>query len=336
MNCVPEPIPEPAPAGRGTWSILVRVAVGAAIILGILATQRIDGKALGETLRRVNLWLLAATAASFPFLMAAKSWRWNILVRHAGLRYGFWSSFRSYLAAFALGIVTPGRLGELARAAQIRNELGAAWEPCVRSVIADRLFDLVFLCSFGPFALAAVMAGRTFDGLLAAGFVGVYVAASICLAAAGRFVARWRPRWRPLRFGVTCIGNVAGDLVGRTGIACSAVTLLSYGIYFGASLVLFRAIGIHLSFQDVACVTGCLSLVLLLPISIAGIGPREATLIVLLGMYGVSREDALAYSILQFVAFTLFGGLVGGLALAALPRTGSAANPARVERGSEP
>jgi uncharacterized membrane protein YbhN (UPF0104 family) len=183
-------------------------------------------------------------------------------------------------------------------------------------VVSDRLFDLVFLGSFGPFALWAVMADGTSDAVLVAGFVGLYVAVCLVLAGTGRFVSRWKPRWRLLRWAVKCLANVSGDLVGRTGLVGSAITLLSYAVYFGASVVLLRALGIGLSFRDVACVTGCLSLVLLLPISIAGIGTREATLILLLGKYGIAREDALAYSILQFAVFTLFGGLAGVFAMA--------------------
>jgi uncharacterized membrane protein YbhN (UPF0104 family) len=305
--------------GRRRYSLGWRIAAGAAILLGILATQRIEGKALWETLRRVDPALLAVSTAGFLLLMAVKSWRWNFLIRQAGLRYGFWPSFRLYLSAFSLGIVTPGRLGELARAGQLRNELGVELGPCVRSVVSDRLFDLVFLGAFGPFAFWAVTAGRTHDGFLAAGFAGLHIVASLTLAGTGKFVSRWQPRWRPLQFAVRCLGDVADDLAGRTGLVGSVMTLISYAVYFGASWILFRALGIHLSFRDVACVTGCLSLILLLPISIAGIGPREAILIILLGQYGISREDALAYSILQFAVFTLFGGLVGVLALAAFP-----------------
>jgi uncharacterized membrane protein YbhN (UPF0104 family) len=317
-----QPVSEPLQRRR--YSLAWRAVAGVAILLAIIGTQRIDGTALWETLRRTNPALFGASTAGFLLLMAVKSWRWNFLIRQAGLNYGFGPSYRLYLAAFALGIITPGRLGELARAAQLRKELGVETGPCVRSVVSDRLFDLVFLGAFGPFAFWAVTAGRTQDGLLIAGFIGLHIVASLTLAGTGQIVSGWRPRWRPLQFLMRCLGDAAGDLAGRTGLVGSVITLLSYAVYFSASWVLLRALGLNLSFRDVACVTGCLSLALLLPISIAGIGPREAILILLLGKYGISREDALAYSILQFGVFTLFGGLTGALALAAYPRIAEA------------
>lgn len=315
------PVPEPTSRRRHSFAFGWRAVAGAAILAAILATQRIEMKALGETLRHVNPMLLAASAAGFLLLMAVKSWRWNLLVRHAGLQYGFWPSFQSYLAAFALGILTPGRLGELARAAQLQRDVSADLGPCVRSVVSDRLFDLAFLGAFGPFALWAVTHEQTKDGLLLAGFLGLHVIASFSLAAMGKLVSRWQPRWHAVRQAMRWLGSVAGDLIGRIGLVSSIITMLSYGVYFGASLILLRAVDIGLSFRDTACVMGCLSLVLLLPISIAGIGPREATLIILLGKFGISREAALAYSILQFAVFTLFGGIVGAVAFSAGPRT---------------
>lgn len=320
--------PTPAPLPRGELisgsgktrrrgiALGLRGAIGLAILAGILATQEIEWPALWKTMRRVDPRLLITSCAGFLVLMAVKSWRWAFLIRQAELSYGFWKSFRSYLAAFALGILTPGRLGELARAAQLRAEVGADLGPCVRSVVSDRLFDLIFLSVFGPLALWAVLTGQEEWGWFLIGLMVLYAAACGAASGVAKLVARWQPRWRPLQLTARFLDKVAGDLTGRAGLIGSAITFLAYGVYFGASLALLRAVEIDLSFRELAWVTGCLSLILLLPISIAGVGPREATLIFLLGRYGVSREDALAYSVLQFAVFTLFGGLTGSLALA--------------------
>jgi glycosyltransferase 2 family protein len=319
MNCDPEPVAG-ANDRRRHWPLACRAAAGAAILIGILTTLPIDKRTLWGTLGRVNPWFLLASMLGFLLLMAVKSWRWCWLVRSAGLHYGFRPAYRSYLAAFSLGLLTPGRLGELARAAQLRRELGVELGPCVRSVVSDRFFDLLFLGAFGPVAFWSVMTGWSDAASFAVGFIGLYLIAAFAVAASGRLIARWQPRWRPAQFVVGCMGGVAGDMVGRAGFIGAAITFLSSLVYFEASQLLLLALGVHLSFGEIACVTGCLSLVLLLPISIAGIGPREATLIVLLGKYGVRVEDALAYSILQLGVFMLFGGVVGALALVAETR----------------
>ena len=71
-------------------------------------------------------------------------------------------------------------------------------------------------------------------------------------------------------------------------------------------------VGIELSLLCWFTITGILSFILLVPISWAGIGLREGTLISLLGLLGVPATDAFILSIL-LLCLTLFGALVGCL-----------------------
>lgn len=321
MNSTPDPSSVPRP--RSAWPLAGRAAVGLALLVGIIVSRRLDLPALGAAVRGVDPRLLAAAAGGFVLLMALKSWRWTLLLRAAGLDYGLAASFRSYLAAFALGILTPGRLGELARAVQVRADLKADLQPCLRSVVADRLFDLLFLGAFGPVALWAVLTHHPATVWLGVAFLALYAVGVLAAREAGRLLERGRRRGRLLDWTAGCLGEAARDLTGPSGFAGSLLTALAYAVYFWASQWLFFSLGIALGYGEVACVTGCLSLVLLLPISVAGVGPREGTLIFLLAGYGIPREQALAYSLLQLAVFTLFGGLLGSAALAVRSRRGA-------------
>ena len=54
--------------------------------------------------------------------------------------------------------------------------------------------------------------------------------------------------------------------------------------------------------------------VTLLPISISGLGTREAAIVAYLGTIGVPAEAALGFSLLVFVTFYVGGGLMGAAA----------------------
>ena len=58
------------------------------------------------------------------------------------------------------------------------------------------------------------------------------------------------------------------------------------------------------------------SLITLLPISISGLGTREAVMIAYLGTAGISSEAALGFSLLVFFTFYICGGLIGLVRLA--------------------
>ncbi len=71
-----------------------------------------------------------------------------------------------------------------------------------------------------------------------------------------------------------------------------------------------HSIGIEISLFCWFSVTGLLSIILILPVSLAGIGIRELTLITLLGFFGVSSLKAFLLSIL-LLFLTLIGALIG-------------------------
>ena len=56
------------------------------------------------------------------------------------------------------------------------------------------------------------------------------------------------------------------------------------------------------------------SLVALLPISVAGLGTREAAIVAYLGAAGVSSETGLGLSLLVFLTFHVASGLMGAVA----------------------
>ena len=75
-------------------------------------------------------------------------------------------------------------------------------------------------------------------------------------------------------------------------------------------IIFGHTLGIEISIFCWFSITGLLSIVLILPISLAGIGIRELTLITLLGFVGVPSSEAFILSIL-LLFLTLFGALIG-------------------------
>jgi hypothetical protein len=80
-----------------------------------------------------------------------------------------------------------------------------------------------------------------------------------------------------------------------------------------ASRFLVRSLGGELSYANTLWITAGAYLVALLPISVAGLGVREGTLVALAGRYGVSAEQAVAWGLLLLagrVAIASVGGLL--------------------------
>ena len=70
---------------------------------------------VARTLAGCDARLLIATLALTPVFLAGRVLRWSLLVRQVSPQAPLGAISRSYLWGMAVGLVTPGRLGEVAR-----------------------------------------------------------------------------------------------------------------------------------------------------------------------------------------------------------------------------
>jgi len=78
-----------------------------------------------------------------------------------------------------------------------------------------------------------------------------------------------------------------------------------------AAYLLALSLGIDITFFDIAWIGSVIGILAILPISFAGLGVREGSLVFLLGNYGIPAGDAMAYSFLLFF-YTVLVSLSGG------------------------
>ncbi len=76
--------------------------------------------------------------------------------------------------------------------------------------------------------------------------------------------------------------------------------IIGWLLYFCSRYVVARAMGLNLSFLDIAIVSVLSAVVSILPISVAGIGTREATIIFVFSLFGINKEAAVLFSLLIF------------------------------------
>ena len=297
---------------------VVRLFASLALVGLLVWKADLHFEAVPRELAGADKGLVLIALAAFPLLLFLKSVRWGILIAAAGHGYTRRAAFRSYCAAFAVGVLTPGRLGEMAKAFYLRAETDIDLPQAFRTVIGDRIYDLLFLMSFGTvafFSIFRAMPAVQAAPLLLAIWVIMGLAVFAFLNVSRRVGFERGSAVRAKRY----IEALAEDFTGPVLARCWLLTIMAYFVYFGACFLLMRALDIAIPFATASFVIAGMSLILLLPISIAGIGPREATLVYMLGHYGISADKALSFSILQCFSFFVWGGLIGAVAMAMSP-----------------
>ncbi|HVP31940.1 MAG TPA: lysylphosphatidylglycerol synthase transmembrane domain-containing protein [Myxococcota bacterium] len=329
-----EPLPDRSPAlgalpvARGSARRWLGVVGRAGVAIGILALllSRLPTGALGAAVARVSPALWLASVAGFLAGHAVTAAKWGLLVWAAGATPTPREVARAHAAGLFANLCLPSlvggdvvRLGLLVRG-------GHRTGPVALATLADRVIDTAALVALA--ALGAALLPTALDPAARAALLGG--AALLAGATFGGLAALWLvppARWpRPLDRAAHRAREALAELFDRPGVALVAFAL-SVAVQAGfvaINVALGRATGIEIATAAWLLVSPLAKLTALLPVSLGGIGVREATYVVLLAPFGVAAAPAVAQSLL-WQAVLIAGGLVAGALALALGRRAASA-----------
>ncbi len=294
------------------------------LLLLALLLWKLDVGALARVMQRAQ-WplLIAAIALNIPMVFF-KAWRWRLLLRAQQIAYPLRKTYLAYFGSIFIGFVTPGRLGEFVKALHIKRDCGVPIGSAFSSVLADRIFDLAILMGVGGMGFASVVLPFVADGWLTVVLLSVGIALPLWLLANERSYGWFDRRIRATRArtlwhrvnerGLTDLRHGLRTITLPVVGSSAALTLLAYLVFFVQCYMVALAVGLSASFVQVSYAVAMGSLITLIPISISGIGTRDAAIVAYLGSLGIASEAALGFSLLIFVTFYIAGGLMGAVA----------------------
>lgn len=277
-------------------------------LLFVLFLWRTDINAVWESLQNV-VWLpVFVSLLLMPFFIIVKAWRWRIIMHELGLHPPQVRELsKIYTVGLFLGGTTPGQSGDFAKALYLRDQ-SRPMSSLLFSIFIERLCDVAAMAVMALIGLAAV--AQTLDSqmqatvqnstLTMASIIFLMLPALLikrsrewCLGILRILIpSRFRDRFDKITmpFGALDIKIKPALLlvVATTGSAVS--TAIRIALLF-AAMELSR-----IPLASILGVTGQISLLQALPISISGIGIRDAVLIALLHSYDYSSAIAIALS----------------------------------------
>lgn len=290
---------------------LVRL-LGPLLLVWLLS--RIPTRSAFERLHAVDAGTLALSTALLLLSVTIKAQRWRSILRAESVHCGLLRATLTYLVAIALGALTPGRLGELYRAWPVAREAGVPLERVLPSVLLDRFFDQGALAGVALLGLYLLPGAPLGLRLLVVGSALVALALTVALSRPGTAdILSRRPALAKLGTLVRGLQRVPAATLG----AAAGLTCLAYLVFFVQCVLLARALALPASSLAVVAASALGNIAALLPVTLFGVGTREATVLTVLGQVGVTAGAALSYSLLlaavSYGTALMFGALAGAL-----------------------
>ena len=229
----------------------------------------------------IPLFVGSALAVSLVYLFRLARLRlWVGRISKQRLPLNEWIDL--YLLSVAIGSITPSRLGEFSRIYLLRNT-GMDTGKRVWVTVFDKLSDLLYI----PVAI-----------LLTAGVVGAKYGVSANLLVLSGIV---------LLLAYLVASYWFGRELGRHALLAGwMLTGAGFFMFVFSNVLIFRAVDIGLSWLDIVAITVSVGALVSIPVSIAGIGVREGSLLALLGGWGVAPEAIPPVLVLEFFINIIF------------------------------
>jgi uncharacterized protein (TIRG00374 family) len=302
---------------RSNW--LVRLL--GLLLLGVLLA-RVDLTQVQKIVGDADWRLILGAVLTIVPLILVKTIRWQGILRTQSTQLAIWPAFVSYFSSLFIGFLTPGRFGEFVRAWQVSQTCEISSARAFSSVLADRLFDLYALLIVGSAALITLTVEES-EWAVVIGALALMTLPLILFIQDTTYgwLHGWGLKWGSLGQKLFAAEGWLSEM--RAGlrqldlaslVIAIGLTMLAYMIFFGECYLLALALNLSVGLVTVSYAVALGSLVTLLPLSVSGLGTREAVIVAYLGAAGVASEAALAFSLLVFLTFYVGGGLIGAMA----------------------
>ena len=318
--------PEELPAGgrRRLVSTLVKLAITAALYVAVFYKTDVDK--IWARLQAVSPGWVVLGVLVYAGGQWLSAWRWWLLLRPVRLDVPYLRMVAFYFIGMFFNIFLPTIVGgDAVKAILLTRETGAPARSTM-SVFMERnvgLFALLTIATAAAFVAPPVeVRGFNLLQLTLLVFAG-FVAANIALAN--------RPAYRLVDYLVAMtplarIRSRAASLYealvpyreSRWRGLIAAATAQSFLFQAVVILVVFlnaKALGLSVSVPALAVFVPLISLAGMLPVSVNGLGIREALYLLLFGRIGVPADAAVLMAFLYF-AVTLAASLPGGVVYA--------------------
>jgi uncharacterized protein (TIRG00374 family) len=290
---------------RFNWFLLFRLA-GIALFIGVLA--RTDLGELWEWLHHIDGWMIALALLFQILLLLLKCWRWLLLNEVRIDKKAVFQRFGEFMEAYAIGVVTPGRMGEILKAGHAKGRTGVA--NAVLLVLSERGLDLsIFFLVAG---LAPVL-GYLPDIRPELGYLFIIIAiAGILLSfsiliypVVSRILEKILKRLRIVARdqSLNFVSRKTSSLVSFSILSILGNLCAFLSFYYTALAIL-----IYLDFITISGSVALTGVINTIPVTIMGLGTRDITLLYTLSE--IPRAQVLAFSGLILLISQIGGGVI--------------------------
>lgn len=302
---------------------IISVLCGIALLAFIFL--RINLKQVFDILVHSKPEYIILSFAVLAFLLVLKGFKWKLLLEAQKTQITTLKSAKYFCIGFFFSSFTPGKIGDFVRGLYVKKQSGLSVG--FSSVLIDRVLDILVLALV---AIASSVYMLQVYGIAVFPISSLVIGTIIFAAAAyfslnEKFMANiLRPFFKKLvpnthkeKAAKQFRSFYSAVRLAKTNkkpvILAGLVTLVFWIFEVIFSYVVALGLGIDIPLYFLAVIFPIISISDALPISVSGIGTRDALLVFFFSLIGLAAEPAVAFSVMIFILSYLVISTIGYL-----------------------
>ena len=274
----------------------------------------LDLNKLFDSLRSIAVSNLIIVVLIFFPIILLKTLRWSAILKMRGIALPLSGLYSAYMSSFSAGGVTPGRFGEMLKYSYVKDA-GYGLGVSLSSAFSDRLWDAVLLLFIGLIGLPFIYPLSSGQMLVNTAVILLLILLIIVIvwrrksvySVLSKLISKLIPEKLRKKlegerkdFFETLLPKSFNEFFKLLFLSVASWILYFFGYY-----LLSKALGLNVEFINLSLILSLTALLSFIPITISGVGTRDAALIVLLKPYGINAEEAVAFSLSILAIFMI-------------------------------
>lgn len=277
------------------------------LLLFVYILMKIDLSNILNEIRNINIYFLLMAVVFVVIMFAVQTFKWHIIAVFQDIKIPFRESFKINMVGHFYGLVTPSKLGSIVRVEYLKkynnNNIGKG----LFNFVIDKMLDIssvIFLAVIFSFIFRDKLK-VPISFFTALFFAFVLITLFFLKKERSRLVLRFFYNRLNKNFKnkarLTFESFYEDIPKKRYFILFFLLNIINWILIYLVVYFIGLSVGIELNFIFYLAILPIGTLVSMIPISIGGLGTREAVLISLFGLFGMAASKVFSMSLINFL-----------------------------------
>jgi len=250
----------------------------------------------------ISLYILAFIIHYLSILI--RGIRWNSLLKNMDMQPGFSIATKMVFLSWFVNCIVPAKIGDVYRSYLLKKKNGTPISASIGSIFIERMCDILVLLVMLTISCLIIFRKNIPVQISEALRVGYILLTAIILC----LFILWMLKERlseivPDRF-LFHFNNFHTSLYNPfsnrfTILAVTILTILAWSMEAGRFFLVTRALGLEISFEVIVCVVLAASLLTAVPLTPAGLGAVEVSIVFILRLVGIDSNIGASLALLD-------------------------------------